>query len=494
MEKHPKVIRRKVEIPHYDLGGIIGGLFGGPANALTNQNQFQATLAPTTNVDYTPTIGAASTNALNGMGLFNQNQAQQQGVVNTLGGVVNGTGPNPAQAMLNQATGANVANQAALMAGNRGAGANAGLIARQAAMAGSNAQQQAAGQAASLQAQQSLGALNQQGQVLGQMGTQNLGEQGVNAGLFGTAAGANNAQNNSTIQNYQNMQSLNQQTAQHNADAVNKTEGGFLNGLGGLAGTIAGGMFAGPAGATAGGKLGGSLGGSIGAAHGGMIPDHLRSVHGIYHSNPKLDMVPQADRFAAGGQVPALPAPISTSTATSTATATQDTPVQAKTKANLEHEIGGFANEAYAGGGTVVAPDYRGVQAKIGNWATDGMTDNQMAANKLMADPRTSAPEQELPQNVKGQAAQDYRSGGRVPGQAPVAGDSRKNDIQPAMLSPREIVLPRSITMAPDAPEQAKKFVEAILKKQGHGNSKQHKEFHQALKKAILSRKKKSDG
>ncbi len=71
-----------------------------------------------------------------------------------------------------------------------------------------------------------------------------------------------------------------------------------------------------------------------------------------------------------------------------------------------------------------------------------------------------------------------------------MAGNSLKNDTQPAMLSPKEIVLPRSITMAPDAPEQAAEFVRALLKKQGHGNSMHHKEFHKALKEAILSRKK----
>src|ERR1044072_7649053 len=55
---------------------------------------------------------------------------QQQNLANQLQGVANGTGPNPALAQLNQATGANVANQAALMASQRGTGANAGALAR----------------------------------------------------------------------------------------------------------------------------------------------------------------------------------------------------------------------------------------------------------------------------------------------------------------------------------------------------------------------------
>lgn len=49
--------------------------------------------------------------------------------------------------------------------------------------------------------------------------------------------------------------------------------------------------------------------------------------------------------------------------------------------------------------------------------------------------------------------------GGPVPGRARVVGNSSKNDVVHAMLSPGEIVLPRSITQAKNAPEAAAKFV-----------------------------------
>jgi hypothetical protein len=55
-----------------------------------------------------------------------------------------------------------------------------------------------------------------------------------------------------------------------------------------------------------------------------------------------------------------------------------------------------------------------------------------------------------------------FREGGPVPGAAPVAGDSPKNDIVPAELSPGEIVIPRSVAQAEDAPERAAAFVRAI--------------------------------
>lgn len=60
--------------------------------------------------------------------------------------------------------------------------------------------------------------------------------------------------------------------------------------------------------------------------------------------------------------------------------------------------------------------------------------------------------------------------GGSVPGKASVRGDSKKNDTQPTLLSPGEEVLPRSITMAKNAPEKAKEFVAHLqASKKGKG-------------------------
>lgn len=54
------------------------------------------------------------------------------------------------------------------------------------------------------------------------------------------------------------------------------------------------------------------------------------------------------------------------------------------------------------------------------------------------------------------------KKGGHVPGKANVAGDSYKNDTVKAMLSPGEIVIPRTVAQAPDAPSRAAKFVAAV--------------------------------
>jgi hypothetical protein len=51
-----------------------------------------------------------------------------------------------------------------------------------------------------------------------------------------------------------------------------------------------------------------------------------------------------------------------------------------------------------------------------------------------------------------------------IPGKAKFKGDTRSNDTVPALLSPGEIVLPRTVAQAEDAPEKAKEFVDAIKK------------------------------
>ncbi len=121
--------------------------------------------------------------------------AQQGTTAQQYQNIANGNGPNPAQAALNNATGQNVANQAALMAGQRGAGSNVGLIARQAAQQGAGIQQQAAGQSAQMQANQQLAGLSglsaqQQAQAgtnqaIGGLGTTQVGQQqaGIGQGL-----------------------------------------------------------------------------------------------------------------------------------------------------------------------------------------------------------------------------------------------------------------------------------------------------------------------
>lgn len=57
--------------------------------------------------------------------------------------------------------------------------------------------------------------------------------------------------------------------------------------------------------------------------------------------------------------------------------------------------------------------------------------------------------------------------GGHVPGKARVFGDDERNDTVPAMLSPGEIVIPRSVAQSPDAARKSADFVAAVKAKGG---------------------------
>lgn len=396
------------------LFSAVGKLFDQKANA---------TPAALNTYDFAPTMKASSANALAGYDTFLNNQKQEQSLADTLLAQSHGEGPNPAQLMLNQQTGNNIASQSALMAGQRGAGTNAGLMARQIGQQGGNIQQQAVGQGALMNAQQQLNSQGQLQGMYGQMGNENIGEQNANIGLFGAATGGMNAQNQASLANAQMMNSNNQ----FNAQQANQTGAGLMQGIGGLASLP--GLF-GMGGAASGGGGGGSRMGQTPTpyATGGEVEKNS-PINAEYRvispfddskkENPKLAKVPQKDRFAFGGMSKDL-----------------------EHMASIYHAHGGMA---YAGGGEVKAP------------------------MKIMEE------------------------GGKVPGKAKVKGDSLKNDIVDAKLSPKEIVLPRSITMAPDAPEKAREFVAALLAKEGNGNggSKEHGDFKEALKTAMMNRKKK---
>lgn len=190
-------------------------------------------------------------------GIANQSDVfqQQQQLAQQLQQQTLGQGPNPAQAQLAQNTAANTAQQAALMASQRGASANAGLTARNASMAGANMQQQATGQAATLQANQQLAAqqaLQQQQAQMAGLATNQVGQQ----------IGAQQQAGNLALQGYGAATgALNQQ---------NQINAGVANNNAQVAGAIAGGLLG------AGGAAMGMYGGKK-MAHGGMVPDRLEA-------------------------------------------------------------------------------------------------------------------------------------------------------------------------------------------------------------------------
>lgn len=277
-DKYPRHINMKkggMVIKHYDDGGTVHALndpntaLSGPANYTTNGNV--ATTSHTLGGNIAGELGLSSgfqagganlqagtnnnqlNNAYQGvqgglnqvqdlantlvpsanLGVQNQDLVQQS-LVNQL----NGVGPNPAQAALNQNTMNNVNQQAALMAGQRGAGANAGLIAREAAQQGAQTQQQAVGQQANLQAQQQIAA--QQG--LGNLASQQIGQAGTGVQAVNTAQqneqgllqGANTGMNSTLAGQQASINSTNAATASKNASGI----GGLVGGLAGAVGSI----------------------------------------------------------------------------------------------------------------------------------------------------------------------------------------------------------------------------------------------------------------
>lgn len=244
-------------------------------------------------------------NSLNAQnGISNQSSVfnQQQALANQLGNLSQGIGPNPAQAQLAQNTAANTANQAALMAGQRGAAQNPALIARQAAQQGAANQQGAVGQAATLQAQQQIAAM----QAL-------QGQQANMAGLAGSQVGeqqnALNAYNQTALGQQGNLLG-----AQANQNATNAQIAG-INTAGQQ--HILGGLF------NAAGLGGATASGGAAKAEGGEIEDESDSAPNPAQiieqnvSGPKsmlgqflsgLGSVPML-MAAKGGTVPALVSP-----------------------------------------------------------------------------------------------------------------------------------------------------------------------------------------
>lgn len=438
----------------------------------------------------------AALQAQNGIG----NQSQ---VYNQLQGVANGTGPNPAQAMLAQSTGANTANQAALMAGQRGAGSNVGLIARQAAQQGAANQQNAAGQAATMQAQQSLGAL---GQLSGIAGTQ-VGQQAAATGAYTGATQGEQSQilggianqNTAMNANQANLNDVNGKMAQAGGAAQQQLIGGVVNG-------ISGGMFAG------GGMVPHYANGTPGGIDSNTAQDTTSSAvgdpndksgilnpsfAGTAPTQPKQPSMPagpksslgkslaglsgnQSSSFQAGSSIgSALGKGISSifGGGTQSPTTGGDTTPGAIGNAgnNYATEANNYGTEddasaANLGAGTLDAPDMGSQFASAPEAATLMAKGGKVPA--MVSPGERYLPPSEVEKVAKGKKAAD-KAGEKIPGKAKVKGDSFKNDIVPKTLEEGGIVLPRSVMESKHPHWAAHKFVSAVLaKKQGLKGSK----------------------
>lgn len=233
------------------IGSMIGSVGGDQGGAGLNYNADQTGLQqPVTDAMNTQANQASQValnqqqqflTALQGQnGIGNQANVynQQQALANQLQGVANGTGPNPALAQLNQTTAANTANQASLMAGQRGTSSNAGLLARQVAQQGAANQQNAVGQAATQAASQQIAGLNalqSQQANLANLATNQVGQQGNATSTFtqdvqnqqDNLLNATAAYNNANVAQQGNVNTNNASISQ----AAAKSQQGFINGV-----------------------------------------------------------------------------------------------------------------------------------------------------------------------------------------------------------------------------------------------------------------------
>lgn len=441
-----------------------------PLSHLIGNNEFSANLAPTQEMDYSSLIGNASGNALSGYSQMQGNIGQQQALLQQLMAQGRGEGPNPAQAALNQNTGKNISAQAALMAGQRGSGANAGMIARQVAQQGAQTQQQAVGQEATLAAQQQLAA--QQGALAatGQIGNQITNEQAANQALFGTAAGAANTQNANRISNYGMAQGINSQISQNNANNTGQTMGGIFQGASSMMSMMP--MM----------------------AEGGQVTeeDKAKNISDSFNNatamgaQPAPKPTPAPKGYAEGGPVSWVgqflnsspsqmgefgnPSGSSVGTAAPLSIPTLASPDKTAIMSGKQKQKNPNDQVEPMGEGEAEAPA-TGAEAgmSIGAASPEDLAAMNKGGKAKKVPAMLSPGEQYLPPSKAKAVAEGKAhpmSGKKVPGKAKVKGDSLKNDTVPAALEDGGVVVKRSVMNTGD-PEKVKKFVQAVMAHSG---------------------------
>lgn len=443
--------------------GFLGDLFSGGKNGAnfqaTNQNIFDP-----------------------GNQQLQNNVQNQNSFVQALQTQAAGGGPSAANATLNQAM-QNNASQANAQAASQQGNVNVGLASRNAAMIGSQANQQAAGTAATMRNQEQLQA---QGMLGNQLNTQ------MQQGL-----GAQQANQNANLQ----AQNINAGIAQGNQKSENNAIGGGLNALGGMFGLAHGGMA--PK-MDDGGLLtshniandssgGGSQGlaklAMLALAAGGAVPNMdaggaLMSPHNAYLNDK--DAPP--GRFTTGTPTPSRPQASQAGPAGQPSTVSNSLSNLLANAAETQtfqdgKQTSGFGTEdtmhqspevMYATGGQVDGPKSFVTQFLTGKKMASGgqaiMKENYAKGGRTQVPVILSPGEGILPPGTPPkQAAKAVatKQAPMVPGKAKVKGDSKKNDVVPTKLAEGSLVIPRSIMNSPDASKKAAEFVSKVMSKKG---------------------------
>lgn len=363
--------------------------------------------------------------------VHNQGYVSDQGnaLIQALQAQSEGRGPSIAQNQLNQTTEQNVNRGVAQAASAKGV--DPALAARMGLDATAQANQNAAGQAATLRAQERLGALGQLGGAIGQQSQTNLGLAGLGGQMASNFGQIQNQQNANAIDNAMRAQGITAQTGLANAQAGQALTGGLMSGIGGLLG-------GGAAGAWNGGEIKGY------ASGGPVLGVGMSGVGGS--NNPFVSALSSQKGPSLG---------VDTTMPGTGVNKPLDGP-------NLGIDYGGISPTKF-NSPTIesgVAPIERGSSQQGGGAPATGTA----ALAKGMADFMAGFNGENA--RAIGEKAMSFApmllsTGGLIPGDHP------KNDIVPTMLSPGEIVIPRSITQSPDAADKAAQFVAAIKKSKG---------------------------
>ena len=409
--------------------GGIGGLVG---QALGTNSSFQGSGAPIQAGTNAPQLNAAYDQTQTGLNNVNnlttqlapgitQGAQTQANLTGQLTQRAAGLGPNPAQAALNQATGKNISQAAALAAGVRGAGTNAGLIASNAAQQGAASQQEAIGQSATLQAQQEIAAQKE----LQDLAAQQIGQNTAGIQLENQAAqneqnilqGANTGFNNASVNMQSNLNNVNAGIANANLNANQNVLGGIgaaVNSIG-KAIPVIGGLF----------------------AKGGQVPEHFAKMVEHYHG----------PHFARGGMAwqDSTPAQIALNNPGAFSPVPYKGPSLASNfpAQNLNPDAAPGTNPTgvagtYGGGGAQMIDNLN----SIGGVPQGPFT----AADFHMPDPTGRSLEGKnfhiLPGMAQGgNVGKKLEGGGKVPGKAKIPHDDIRNDEVSAKLTPGEVVM-----------------------------------------------------
>jgi hypothetical protein len=470
--------------------GFIGNVLGGKSNkfqATPATNNYQAQQADLQKSDYANSIANSQANQQG-------NMANQQSLYNQFGEMAAGRGPSLAQLQLQQGLQSSQAAAAGQAAGIKGINpALAGRMAlqNQSALAG-----QSAMASAQTRMQEQFGAMGAQAGLAGQMGQQNLG-------MLQGAGGLQQGQNALTLSNLQQQQQLNQQTAAQNANM----QMGAQQINAGVAGQNAN---------VNAGLVGGLLGGAASAGAAAMSDERAKEDISYTGQNDEFGDPKAIFRYKGSPQVyegviaqdveklnPGMVAE-----GADGLKRVHPALAPRKLAQGGKPTYGSQIMKLYEGG---EIPDYfnglgsdsrKSLQNMFtgigGKGKSPAPTTPQVAgtagpivdesAGMNLSLPAGASAVGDFPIAGLAMAAHggrlDVTQGGLVPGEAQYEGDTEANDVVPALLTPEEIVIPKSIAHDPEA---AAEFVRQI-------NAKDGDEDDDSFKKLLKHRRKFAEG